>query len=293
MIDVIVVGGIFRETLLKGQGPAVKRYGGSGFTSAIAAARLGARTALLASVGEDDSEAIRWHLKSAGVDDNLLCEVGRASGEFMYPIQLSDATPWPMYRAADGIPRTLPSPLPPAKVTLLFGIPDYDPVQLHWLDGVDSSTTLIWDRQGWISRARDSCQVGQIPCNRKLYLANFSEALEEFGQHDRESLLQSMPPDRFSSAILKDGPRGVWTVTSEHGSAENSHSPAMVVEAESTVGSGDVFAGALSAGIAAGWSLNSAVTLGCAASSVMLQENSNLMSDHAALIARTLALPNR
>ena len=52
-MDVLVVGGIFREVFDADTKPSM-RYGGSGLTASVAAARFGVETALASYVGTDD-----------------------------------------------------------------------------------------------------------------------------------------------------------------------------------------------------------------------------------------------
>ncbi|MCL4553510.1 MAG: hypothetical protein M1305_08225, partial [Candidatus Marsarchaeota archaeon] len=67
MIDVLIVGGIFRE-ILNGDTNATTRYGGSGLTASVAAARFGASVALASYVGSEDESAVRAELRAACVD---------------------------------------------------------------------------------------------------------------------------------------------------------------------------------------------------------------------------------
>ena len=66
-MDVLVVGGIFREVFDAATKPSM-RYGGSGLTASVAAARFGVETALASYVGTDDEGAVHTILGEAGVD---------------------------------------------------------------------------------------------------------------------------------------------------------------------------------------------------------------------------------
>ena len=83
-MDILVIGGIFREVLDADTNPR-RRYGGSGLTSSIAAARFGARVGLASFVGTDDERAVRAELEVAGVDDSAVLSVAGACGTFVYP----------------------------------------------------------------------------------------------------------------------------------------------------------------------------------------------------------------
>ena len=62
-MDVLVVGGVFREVLKADTAPRL-RYGGSGLTASVAAARFGARVALASYVGSEDEQQFAPNLRS-------------------------------------------------------------------------------------------------------------------------------------------------------------------------------------------------------------------------------------
>ena len=130
-MDVLVIGGIFRE-ILDGDTDPRRRYGGSGLTASVAAARFGARVALASYVGAEDEETVRSELQLAGVDHSAVLSVVGASGTFVFPTLDDPKRPWPMYRPAEAFPKELPQ-IPEADIVVVFGIPDCDPVALGWL----------------------------------------------------------------------------------------------------------------------------------------------------------------
>ena len=71
--------------------------------------------------------------------------------------------------------------IPKAGIVVAFGIPDCDPVEMGWLGSGDDDATMIWDRQGWLSRARDARAIVQLQACRRIYLANEREAIEDVG----------------------------------------------------------------------------------------------------------------
>jgi ribokinase len=282
--DVLVVGGIFREVLDADTQPRL-RYGGSGLAAAVAAARLGATTALAGAVGAEDEEAVRSLVAAAGVIDALVTTPG-ASGTFAFPARTDERTPWPLYRPAEGRPDEAPS-LPEARVILAFGIPDYDPVADGWLGRADASTTVIWDRQGWLSRARDASGIVALAASRKVYLANEREAAEE-AELAEEAAFERQPPTGFSDAIIKLGAEGVAVFDRAVVDAP-ARVPAFPVHVKTTIGAGDVFAGATAARLAAGVELIEAALWGCAAAAVAIESGKHLLDANAAAKARELA----
>ncbi len=285
MSDVLVIGGVFREVLDADSTPR-RRYGGSGLTAAVAAAQLGAVTVLAGAVGAEDEEAVRALVAAAGVTDALQTVPG-ACGTFAFPTQQDERTPWPLYRPAEGRPSEAAS-VPPARVILAFGIPDFDPVEDGWLRDAASTATLIWDRQGWLSRARDTSGVVGLSPSRKIYLANVREAAEEAGTADDAAALERQPPAGFSDAVIKLGADGAAVVDGTTSDPAIARVPAFFVVVSNTIGAGDVFAGAIAAGLALGVPLAEAGLLGCAAAAVAIESGDNLLDASAVARVRKL-----
>ena len=267
MIGVVVVGGIFRE-VLDGDAVPRRRLGGSGLVAAIIAARLGANTALVTFIGLEDAATGMSMLDAARVDSSRVVTLPGASGTFVFP---SNAThPWPMYRPAEGIPATRPL-LPPATTYLVFGMPDFDPVAEGWLGLLPHDATLLWDRQGWLSRARDCSAVSNLPPAVKVYLANEDEALAEFSARGTDDLISNLPPHGFQWAVIKRGREGCIVVErAPHGNTVRSVD-GFPVETTDTIGSGDAFAGGLAASIAARAPMPEAASTANAAASAFLR----------------------
>jgi sugar/nucleoside kinase (ribokinase family) len=88
--------------------------------------------------------------------------------------------------------------------------------------------------------------------SRKIYVANAREAAEEAGTANDAAALERQPPTGFSDAIVKLGADGAAVLdgtTSDNGMARI---PAFPVAVSTTIGAGDVFAGAVAAGLAEG-----------------------------------------
>jgi len=268
MKDVTVVGGVFRE-ILDGDTEPHPRMGGSGLTSAIVAARLGATTSLTSYVGEEDAQTVQDMLEVAGVDTNSLSTLPGASGTFVFPKEVGESSPWPMYRPAETTSMARPS-VADSKLYLVFGIPDIDPIAENWLVGIRDTAMLLWDRQGWMSRARDCRAAGSLGPRERFYIANLEEALEEFPPEDRMKKFADLPPAGFSAAVVKQGANGCTVVRNGLGTAFDAF---RVDDPHSTVGSGDAFAGGLAAALSMGETLESAVVVANAAAATLLQAN--------------------
>ena len=112
-MNVLVVGGIFREVLDADTAPKL-RYGGSGLTASVAASRFGAAVTLASYIGAEDEEAVRAELELSGVDDSAVLSLAGACGTFLFPTLAGQERPWPMYRPAESLPQELPQ-IPPCR----------------------------------------------------------------------------------------------------------------------------------------------------------------------------------
>lgn len=285
-MDVLVIGGIFREVLDADTEPR-RRYGGSGLTSSVAAAAFGARVALASYVGTEDEPAVRTELEVAGVDQRAVLSVDGACGTFVYPTYWGEGWLGPMYRPAEALPSRIPE-VPLAYTVLAFGIPDCDPIAIGWLDGLEGQTTLIWDRQGWLSRARDHREILRLNASRTIYVANEGEALEDGGYGTLEQMLDDQPLRGFDVAVIKRGVNGVVIIEQRLGGVSSTSVPTYPVHGVATVGSGDIFAGVFAARVTLGDPVATAAKWGCAAAAVSLRANQNLLTTEAYEQAREL-----
>ena len=264
-VDVLVVGGLFREIH-----EGVKRelrYAGSGLTAALTAARLGARVSIGGFVGDEDAETILSLLDADAIERDSLQILPGASGTFVFPREGDPARPWPIYRPAESTPIDVPQ-LPKApSVVLTFGIPDFDPIRAGWLDVIEAGSILIWDQQGWLSRARDSSDVIKLRPRRKIELANEDEAAGRHGVGSLAEAVSREPTAGFTASVIKSGIAGVTVIERGVRPYRVASYPVVV---RSSIGSGDIFAGAVSARLASHYSLSDAARWGCAAASVAL-----------------------
>lgn len=282
-MSVLVVGGIFREVLDADSTPR-PRMGGSGLTAAIVAARLGAQTKLASYVGAEDAEAVFAMLDTANVDRVAIAVLPGASGTFVFPTKERAGQPWPMYRPAEAVPASLPS-AGSADVALIFGIPDIDAIQAGSLMlGADG--LLVWDRQGFLSRARDWRGAAALEPRRKVYLANLDEAQEEFPASSAEETVAQLPPAGFAAAVVKCGAHGCIVIESER-----TNVPGFPVDVHSTIGSGDAFAGALAAGLDSGLKLASAARRANAAAAAFLEAGDALAEGFVERVAELVESP--
>lgn len=154
-------------------------------------------------------------------------------------------------------------------------------MQMGWLGSGNDDATIVWDRQGWLSRARDSKAIVGLHARTRVYLANESEAIEDAGTGSFVDALGVQPPMGFDTAFLKRGEAGVVVVERDGEDTTQTHVPAFPIRATSTVGSGDVFAGVLAAQLAQGEPPSSAARWACAAAAVALRGEQHLLPSDA------------
>lgn len=270
--DVVVVGGIYREQVSTPHPHS--RIGGSGLYAAVAAASLGSSTALAGAVGADDAEELHAILRKAGVDGSAVAIMPGSSAAFVFQDEGEVEAPIVQFKHAHSSPVLSHDP-PAARVVLVFGMPDLDPFEsglvARW---VEAQSTLIWDRQGWLSKTQDAVAASGVVARSKIYVANFGEAAQEAGGATPQQLLQSHPLPGFAYALLKNGRWGTTLLSSNR---ERTPIPAFRVSAASTIGSGDVFAGALAAGLARSEEIRTASITASAASAVAIAQASPLL----------------
>lgn len=271
MAEVLVIGGIYRESLPPSHDP-VHRIGGSGFVAALTAARLGAEVALASFVGERDARAALGPLRRAGVDTRAVVVCPGVSGIFEFSDPTDRSRPKPMYRPAESTPPVKPpADLPVASVVLAFGFPDFDPWE--WIEaGLDSAGTFLWDRQGWLSRRSDPLFIESLEASRKIYVANLQEAQVDANRTTVREALLEQPAAGFDASLVKCGRWG--TIAIERDAAHVVG--AFPAEISSAIGSGDCFAGAVACRLAQRASLVESTAAGAAAASLFVARESNI-----------------
>ena len=178
--------------------------------------------------------------------------------------------------------------IPASNIVVAFGIPEFDPLGEGWLNELDRQAKVIWDRQGWLSRARDAREVLRLNVPKRIYLANEDEAIEDAKVCSFDAALAAQPASGFDVAVIKRGEQGVVVIEKSHREVGLTSIPAFPVNTSSTVGSGDVFAGVFAARLAFGDSAVTAAKWGCAAAAVSLSADQNLLTTEAYVQASEL-----
>jgi nucleoside 2-deoxyribosyltransferase/sugar/nucleoside kinase (ribokinase family) len=264
--DIVVIGGIFRELLPDG----TRRMGGSGFVAALTAQAFGADVALVSFVGEQDERGLRA-LARHGIDVSAVQVLPGAAGTFSFVDERDQRAPRPVYRAADTIPAaTAPPDIPSAPVVVAFGFPDFDPRE--WIrKAVHPDGAVIWDYQGWLSRQIEDKFFESLPVDRRVSVANLAEAKDTAGTETAFPTLTKLPRHPFDVSLVKAGRWGTIVATKDLMHLVG----AFTTTVGSSIGSGDCFAGALGAAMAAGDEPRDAAIKAAAAASIFVGRAGN------------------
>lgn len=222
--------------------------GGPAATAAVAAARAGAQTAFIGTVGDDDDgDRILAGLESEGVDISAVTrKQGRLSGASIVVVG-PHATRAIVTRPVPDlvIDRSKASPL------------------------MERAAWVHADHLGWPAfqavrqlggSFRVSVDAGNpipqfSPAGVDLYgptLASLAETAPPSGRAEAEVLLRRARQAGAGAIVATDGERGSWILDHD---GRFLHVPAAQHDVCSTLGAGDVFHGALLAGVASGLDL--------------------------------------
>jgi ribokinase len=258
-VKLLVTGGIFVEEL-----GGRRRIGGSGLTAALTAARMGAEVSLASWVGRDEAEEALALLDDAAVDRLGVHILDGLTTTYKIVDPGDLAAPVP--RLVQGVvPSGPPVALPSAGVVLCFGTPGFDVVRRGWIDRPSENATLLFDRQGAQSQILGVAMAATLRARRRITLTNVHEAVSETRAINLEGAIRHLPPEGFESAVVKAGPWGVTVFESDRREVAIGAHP---VQVGNTIGSGDVFAGALGARLVAGDDLASGAGVAAAAAAV-------------------------
>ena len=255
-----------------------KSLGGSATNVAVAAARLGARAAVITKVGDDPfGPYVRAALRGFGVDDRwvgthptlrtpiVFCEIFPPDDFpllFYREPQAPDMTVAPAELELDAIREarvfwttgTGLSAEPSRSATLAaleersevrgVTIHDLDHRPMFWADGDDPGE--------WARRALAHATVA---------VGNRDEVAVAVGTRDPDAAAEALLDLGVQLAVVKRGPDGTLARTRE----ERVEVPPVPVEVVCGLGAGDAFGGALVHGLLAGWPLERTIRLANAA----------------------------
>lgn len=236
--------------------------GGKGANQAVAAARLGARVAMVGAVGTDvQAEAALSALREAGVDLSHVAEIEGPTGLAIVTVAKDGENSIVVIAGANdamdpGRVRAAAEVISAARIVVCQGeIPR---------DGIEALPALVTGRflhnpapvmelDPAVLRASDPLVVNQHEAG--LVLAQL--APDEDAPEDPEQILRALLATGIPSAVLTLGADG--SLVADQGGVRRI--PPAPVEAVDTTGSGDAFIGALALGLARGDDLATAARL--------------------------------
>ncbi|HYO86190.1 MAG TPA: 5-dehydro-2-deoxygluconokinase [Dermatophilaceae bacterium] len=247
-----------------------KFLGGSPTNVAVAAARLGRRTALVTRVGEDPfGDFVRAQLIGFGVDDSYVRTAPGAQTPVTFcELFPPDQFPLYFYRPGDPPDLTITADEIPADLARGAGV--------LWatLSGLSAEPSRTAHLAAWAARGRRRHTVldldyradfwpGHAPETRageqaraglehaSIAVGNLAECRVAVGEDDPARAARALLDHGVEVAVVKCGPAGVLAATCE----EVVSVPALDVRVVNGLGAGDGFGGALCHGLLSGWSL--------------------------------------
>ena len=244
-----------------------KFLGGTTANVAVAAARLGRRSAIITGVGNDPfGEFVRTELRRLGVDDAHVV----TNDELATPVTFCEIFPpdnFPLYfyrkpTTPDLQVRTEQVDLDVVRdadlvwlsVTGMSEEPSRQ-TQLDVLSARERRGIVVLDLDYrpmfWPSPAAASEQISRILASVTVAVGNREECAVAVGESDPERAADALLDAGVELAIVKQGPDGVLAKSR----TERVVAPPIHIEPVNGLGAGDSFGGSLAHGLLAGWPL--------------------------------------
>lgn len=277
--DLLLTGTVFQDIIFTGlpqapePGTEVWSEGmgscpGGVANQAIAAARLGLRTNLAATFGDDGYGDYNWQILET--QEHVDLSLSRTIPGWHSPVTVSMCVNQDRSMVTHGHPAPISSSQligqPPRA---LAAVADLEEEMEPWmLAAVNSGTKLFgvvgWDPTGkWSQRRLDQLE------HYYAFLPNAPEAMAFTGKSDPWAALYSLA-DRVPVAVVTLGPQGAVAVDSETG--EEEWVPSLPVPASDPTGAGDCFGAAFIVGCLAGWRLGDRLRFANLCASLAVQE---------------------
>ncbi|MGP4003041.1 5-dehydro-2-deoxygluconokinase [Streptomyces sp. 8N706] len=262
-----------------------KFLGGSPANVAVAAARLGRRTALVSRTGEDPfGDYIREALRGFGVDERWVTPVHR------YPTPVTFCEIFP----PDDFPLYFYRQPKAPDLEIAADELDLDAIRaarIFWMTGTGlceepsrgatlaalaarakAGTTVFdldwrpvfWPGEDPMNTARP--YYAEALAHATVAVGNLDECQVATGVREPEACALALLDAGVELAVVKQGPKGVLAVHRDGTSAEV---PPVPVEVVNGLGAGDAFGGALCHGLLAGWDLERTMRYANAAGAIV------------------------
>ncbi|MFE5483606.1 5-dehydro-2-deoxygluconokinase [Streptomyces sp. NPDC056527] len=256
--------------------------GGSPANVAVAAARLGRRTALVSRTGADPFGAyLHEELRGFGVDDRWVTAVE----EYPTPVTFCEIFPpddFPIhfYRR----PRAPDLEIHPHELDLAA----IRSARAFWVTGTGLSVEpsraatlgalrerggtdptvldLDWRPALWPDPAEAGPLYREALSAATVAVGNLDECEVATGEREPYAAARALLAAGVRLAVVKQGPKGVLAMTADGESAE---APPLPVEVVNGLGAGDAFGGALCHGLLAGWDLDRTIRWANAAGAIV------------------------
>jgi 5-dehydro-2-deoxygluconokinase len=260
-----------------------KFLGGSATNVAVAAARLGRRSAVITRTGDDAfGDYLHQALREFGVDDRWVTSVDR----YPTPVTFCEIFPpddFPLYfyrspKAPDLeiYPDELDLPAiraarifwmtgtglcaEPSRLATLTALEardrsgttvfDLDWRPMFWQSPVEAPTTPGWTAGAPTAGAAPRELYAQALRYATVAVGNPDECEIAVGERDPVAAARALIAAGVELAVVKQGPKGVFAL---HRDGTRTELPPVPVEVVNGLGAGDAFGGALCHGLLAGW----------------------------------------
>ncbi|MER5729383.1 5-dehydro-2-deoxygluconokinase [Streptomyces sp. NPDC002138] len=257
-----------------------KFLGGSPTNVAVAAARLGRRTAVITRTGADPFGAyLREELRGFGVDDRWVTEVAA----YPTPVTFCEIFPpdhFPLYfyrrpKAPDLEIHPDELDLEAVRAARVFWVTgtglSAEPSRAATLAALEarakSGTTVFdldWRPTLWSSKPE--AWYERALAHATVAVGNAEECAIATGESEPWAAARALLAAGVELAVVKRGPEGVLAV---HRDGRAVQAPPVTVEVVNGLGAGDAFGGALCHGLLGGWELERVVRFANAAGAIV------------------------
>ncbi|MFV0132515.1 5-dehydro-2-deoxygluconokinase [Streptomyces sp. HMX87] len=245
-----------------------KFLGGSAANVAVAAARLGRRSAVITRTGDDPFGGyLHRALKEFGVDDRWVTPVAA----YPTPVTFCEIFPpddFPLYfyrrpKAPDLEIRTEELDLAAVRAARVFWITgtglSEEPSRSATLDALaaraGAGTTVFdldWRPMFWTDPEAARPHYAEALRHATVAVGNIDECEIATGVREPKACAEALLAAGVELAVVKQGPKGVLAV---HRDGTTAEVPPVPVEVVNGLGAGDAFGGSLCHGLLSGWEL--------------------------------------